>query len=463
MRPAHASPGPLRPLARYLSTHAALAVTASVGALVILGLTAASAWVYDAVAEKDGISGPDRPTLDHVIALRTPLANQLFTVFTHLGGPLYMTLIASAVTLLMVWLWRSLTPLILMIIAVAGSLTFTKVGKAIVGRPRPPLSDAVPPYEHAFSFPSGHTLNSTVIAGMVAYLVASRLTSRLGIALCVVLAVAWAVAMGFSRIFLGHHWLTDVIFAWFLGLAWLALLITAHRMFLAASKPSPKSATAEPGTSQPRLLKLSRTVSIVGGLLWACLAPVFLYADSALDEPAFTLAVAFMWLVGVGSLLLLLLGLAQLWSLGGDALGRLGEAGVVISALALAAMALGNGIELYAVTVRGTESDIGHMIFLIAFLILIVASILLGQAFIRRRWGAAVRWSGLLLLLASPLGIPFLILGAALSPDTELGFWSALSVPYALARVLLAVFAPQGDMSSRPVITPAIDVTGSGP
>ena len=92
------------------------------------------------------------------------------------------------------------------------------------------------PYEHAFSFPSGHTLNSTVIAGMVAYLIALRLTSRLGIALCVVLAVTWAAAMGFSRIFLGHHWLTDVVFAWLLGLAWLALLITAHRLYLAVQR-----------------------------------------------------------------------------------------------------------------------------------------------------------------------------------------------------------------------------------
>ena len=126
----------LAPLTRYISTHAVLAVTASVGGLVILGLTAASAAVYDAVAEKDGISSLDRPALDQVIAWRTPLANRIFTGFTHLGGPLLMTLIASAVTLLMVFRWRSLTPLILMIIAVAGSLTFTNVGKAIVGRAR---------------------------------------------------------------------------------------------------------------------------------------------------------------------------------------------------------------------------------------------------------------------------------------------------------------------------------------
>lgn len=69
--------------------------------------------------------------------------------------------------------------------------------------------------------------------------------------------------------------------------------------------------------SQPALLTLSRTASLVGGLLWACLAPVFVYADSALDNPGsagFAMAVSAMWLVGVGSLLLLLLGLAQVWS-----------------------------------------------------------------------------------------------------------------------------------------------------
>jgi hypothetical protein len=63
--------------------------------------------------------------------------------------------------------------------------------------------------------------------------------------------------------------------------------------------------------------------------------------------------------------------------------------------MALAAMAVGNGIELHAVTVRGTESDTGHTIFLIAFLILIVASILLGQILVRRRWSTGVRWAGL--------------------------------------------------------------------
>jgi hypothetical protein len=149
-----------------------------------------------------------------------------------------------------------------------------------------------------------------------------------------------------------------------------------------------------------------------------------------------------MLLVGVVSLLLLLVGLAQLQWLGRAQLGRLGEAGVVFSALALGAIAAGNGIELYVVTTRGTESAVGHTIFLIGFFALIVASVLVGQVFVRKRSSRGTRWAGLLLVLALPLGILLLILGQALSPGTDLGFWSALTVPYALARVLLAVFAP---------------------
>ena len=71
-----------------------------------------------------------------------------------------------------------------------------------------------------------------MIAGLVAYLLLRRLTSNAARIVTVVLAAAWAVAIGLSRVFLGHHWLTDVMFGWTLGLAWLAVVITAHRLYL---------------------------------------------------------------------------------------------------------------------------------------------------------------------------------------------------------------------------------------
>jgi membrane-associated phospholipid phosphatase len=233
-------------LAPRISAHGVLYATLLIGMAIVVGFAAAGAAIYDAVAENDGISRLDQPALDEAIALRSPTNTEWATWFTHLGGPIGMTVIASLITFAMVWRWRSRTPLVLMLIATAGSLLMTSVGKAIVGRPRPPLSEAVPPYEYAFSFPSGHTLNSTVIAGVVAYLLLRRLRSTWARVLTVVLAVVWAVVMGLSRVFLGHHWLTDVVFAWLLGIAWLALIITAHRLFLTVRRAR---AAADPGAT----------------------------------------------------------------------------------------------------------------------------------------------------------------------------------------------------------------------
>lgn len=50
-------------------------------------------------------------------------------------------------------------------------MMMTTAGKQLVGRSRPPLSDAVPPLEYSAAFPSGPALGSLAIAGIVAYLV----------------------------------------------------------------------------------------------------------------------------------------------------------------------------------------------------------------------------------------------------------------------------------------------------
>jgi membrane-associated phospholipid phosphatase len=221
-----------RRLHRQLTPAQVLAVILLAGLLVVAAATALAGAVYDAVVERDGVAGLDRPVLDAAESVRTPLGTTLVQAWTTLGGAVGMTALATVVAVSLTVLWRQWTPVVLVAATAAGSVLLTVVGKDLVGRVRPPLADAVPPYELSASFPSGHTLNATAIAGIVAYLVLRRQRSARARALTVAAAVAFAGTMGLTRVYLGHHWLTDVLAAWALGVAWLAVVVTAHRLLL---------------------------------------------------------------------------------------------------------------------------------------------------------------------------------------------------------------------------------------
>lgn len=215
-----------------LGPHSALILTLLAGALIAVSLTAVFAQVYESVVEADGVAGLDHPVLDTAKTFRSPALDFAATAYTDVGGTVGMPILALTATVVLALRRRSWTPVILIIIAAAGSLMMTIAGKQLIGRTRPELTDAVPPYEYSASFPSGHSLNSVVIAGIVAYLVILRLENPRARTITVLLAAAFATTMGLSRVYLGHHWLTDVLAAWALGAAWLALVITAHRLYL---------------------------------------------------------------------------------------------------------------------------------------------------------------------------------------------------------------------------------------
>lgn len=216
--------------------HGALILTLLVGAVLAASLTAIFAQVYEAVVEADGVAGLDHPVLDFAKSIRSPAADTLVTAYTDIGGTIGMPILAVTALAVLTIRRRSWTPGILIVIAGAGSLLMTIAGKQLIGRTRPPLTDAVPPYEHSASFPSGHSLNAVVIAGIVAYLIILRLKSRRARTVAITTAALFALTIGLSRVFLGHHWLSDVLMGWVLGLAWATVVVTAHRMFLAVRR-----------------------------------------------------------------------------------------------------------------------------------------------------------------------------------------------------------------------------------
>lgn len=230
-----------------------LGVTLVAALVVILGLLDVAEDVLESVATQQGIATWDRPVLDWMIAHRTPTANAVIAWFSNTGGPLWQPIVTGLVVVFLWYRWKDPTPVVLTAVAVGGALAMTVVGKRVVGRLRPPLSDAVPPYETSFSFPSGHSLNSVVISGILAYLVIRHLWNRpVWVRWLVgVLFGLYAATMGLSRVYLGHHWWTDVLGAWALGLAWLALVVACHRVWRVVrhrEERQPIEAERNPGT-----------------------------------------------------------------------------------------------------------------------------------------------------------------------------------------------------------------------
>lgn len=199
-----------------------------------LGLATMLGWgfteVYEAVTDGNGIAGFDHPVLEAMVASRTPAMASAVTWFTMTAGQVAMPIWATVVALVLVRVSRRWTPLILLLVAGAGSLALTIVLKNLVARARPPLAEAVPPYESSASFPSGHSLNALVVAGIIIYCLL-RVQRRQWVRVLTAVGGGLYIALiGLSRVYLGHHWLSDVIGAWLLGLSWLAVVVVGHRI-----------------------------------------------------------------------------------------------------------------------------------------------------------------------------------------------------------------------------------------
>jgi membrane-associated phospholipid phosphatase len=176
---------------------------------------------HRALAELDG------PFRDWVIGHRSGFWTEVMVAASRFGSTPSLIVIVLVTGGLLAWKGRRADAL-LVVIGSAGALALGPVLKAIVERPRPALSDHVV-FVNSWSYPSGHSLNSMAVLGLLTVLAVRERPGAVRRTALAALGGFLVVVVGFSRVYLGVHWPSDVLAGWLIGVLWLTIcLTTAH-------------------------------------------------------------------------------------------------------------------------------------------------------------------------------------------------------------------------------------------
>jgi undecaprenyl-diphosphatase len=158
--------------------------------------------------------------------IASPGMDALMNALTDVGSSQAVAPVFVVVAAWLLWRRRFGAALFLGV-ATGGGLVLQEAMKQLVARPRPQLPWA--PVLPDYSFPSGHTMNAIIFYVALALIAWSVSGGRIGL-LSVVIAVIVALGVGVSRIYLGYHYLTDVVGGLMAGIAWLLVVGTAFRV-----------------------------------------------------------------------------------------------------------------------------------------------------------------------------------------------------------------------------------------
>ena len=208
-----------------LSPHGYLGLHLTIGVLLIIG----ESWLFGGIAQ-DVVAGDPLTVVDHNVAewfheRRTPGLTITMQLVSGLASFAWVTGI-GIVTALVLWWKHCWYRLLALVLVLPGGMILDSLVKFAFHRQRPSFEDSFLIF-NGYSFPSGHTMAATLLYGVLATFAVIALETwrwRVG---AVLGAFVLVLLVGFSRVYLGAHYLSDVLGAAAAGLAWLVLCLTA--------------------------------------------------------------------------------------------------------------------------------------------------------------------------------------------------------------------------------------------
>lgn len=195
-----------------------------------LGLVVlASAGMLFAVIADNVINGGALTIIDLQIAQwlhahSTTMLTQCLLVITHLHDPWVLSPVAGLITVYYIWKKRWYAALSVLLV-VQGAMLLNLLVKHAIQRARPNFDDPIVTLA-TYSFPSGHVVASTVFYGTLAALLISQKPALHRAIYTLPIAVAMVILVAFSRMYLGAHYLSDVLAAFLETMIWIVLWLT---------------------------------------------------------------------------------------------------------------------------------------------------------------------------------------------------------------------------------------------
>ena len=196
----------------------------TVGILIFIG----ACWLFGAIAE-DVVTGDlltitDKHVAEWLHHHATSGLTAAMQVITDFASPFWVICVAVVIGLVL-WWKRCWYRLLALALAIPGGMAQLPLLKMAFRRPRPSFVDAFLIFQD-YSFPSGHTLAATLLYGLLAVFAVQAFDTWRPRAGAVLGACVMILLAGFSRLYLGAHYLSDVMGGVAAGVAWLALSLT---------------------------------------------------------------------------------------------------------------------------------------------------------------------------------------------------------------------------------------------
>lgn len=167
----------------------------------------------------DKIISLDETVHSYILSIRNDNLTSILTTITNISSA-YALIVLSI--LILVIMKNKKIPLYISLNLVCSFIS-NQIAKLFFLRPRPTGINLIE--ESGFSYPSGHAMVSMAYFGFIAYLLYKKLKNKLTKSILIITLILTILLIGFSRIYLGVHYLSDVIGGFLLSIVYLMIFI----------------------------------------------------------------------------------------------------------------------------------------------------------------------------------------------------------------------------------------------